>query len=545
MAARYYILTSTVLAVALVALGPAPALRGQEPRVNRVTATTPGALRTWDTQVDRMIRSGDLELRLDREDTLIEGRRHRRYAQTVRGVPVYGGDVVRQSDASGVTISMFGTVHEGIAIPTEPTLDTAAAHAAVTALTGVELGPEKQPRLVILPRPGGSYTLVYMARVATAEDITLYFLDAHTGVVVEQRSDMHRQTSAVGNGLGVLGDRKKVAASSQGGTFIGSDRLRPPVIETFDMRGNLTRTRQALNGVVILGANDFASDADNDWTDGANVDAHTFAGYTYDYYFKRFGRRGLDNANIRIRSLTHPVNRQDALTSPESVVFTYFVNAFYAGDGVMVYGEGLPPNLTLSGQNWNFLAGALDVVAHELTHGVTDYSSGLIYRNESGALNEAFSDIMGTAIEFFYQQPGNGPGRAEYLLAEDVVTPGGLRSMDNPGFFRHPDHYSRRYTGTDDNGGVHTNSGIANQAYYLAVEGGTNRTSGLSVQGVGQASRDQMERVFYRAFTQLMPSDSTFATARATTIQAARDLFGVNSNAERAVTQAWTAVGVN
>ena len=102
-----------------------------------------------------------------------------------------------------------------------------------------------------------------------------------------------------------------------------------------------------------------------------------------------------------------------------------------------------------------------------------------------------------------------------------------------------------RYTGADDNGGVHINSGIANQAYYLAIEGGTNRTSGLSVQGVGQASRDQMERVFYRAFTQLMPSDSTFATARATTIQAARDLFGVNSNAERAVTQAWTAVGVN
>ena len=295
-----------------------------------------------------MIRSGDLELRLDREDTLIEGRRHRRYAQTVRGVPVYGGDVVRQSDASGVTISMFGTVHEGIAIPTEPTLDTAAAARRRYRVDGRRARTREAAPAGRSCRGQAAATRSSTWRAwRRAEDITLYFLDAHTGVVVEQRSDMHRQTSAVGNGLGVLGDRKKVPASSQGGTFIGSDRLRPPVIETFDMRGNLTRTRQALNGVVILGANDFASDADNDWTDGANVDAHAFAGYTYDYYFKRFGRRGLDNANIRIRSLTHPVNRQDALTSSESVLFTYFVNAFYAGDGVMVYGEGLPPNLTL------------------------------------------------------------------------------------------------------------------------------------------------------------------------------------------------------
>ena len=82
-------------------------------------------------------------------------------------------------------------------------------------------------------------------------------------------------------------------------------------------------------------------------------------------------------------------------------------------------------------------------------------------------------------------------------------------------------------------------------AFYLAIEGGTNRTSGLSVQGVGAANREQMERVFYRAFTQMLPANATFAVARAATIQAARDLFGANSAAERAVTQAWTAVGVN
>ncbi len=524
--------------------GPSPALQGQQPRTIRVSAVSSGEVRTWDTAVDRMVREGGLELRLDREDTLIAGRRHRRFAQMVNGVPVYGGDITRQTDAGGLTVSIFGTVYEGISLSTEPKLSASEVQAIVTRLTGVEVGPERMPRLSILPRDGNQYALVYLARVATAEDITLYFLDAHTGAIVDQRSDAHRQTSAVGLGTGVLGDRKKVSASAQGGGFAGSDRLRPPVIETYDMRGDLSRTLSFLNGRVDLGASDLATDSDNDWTDGTNVDAHTYAGYTYDYYFKRFGRLGLDNANIRIRSLTHPVHRQDVFTAPAPVVFTFFVNAFYAGNGIMVYGEGLPPGVTLARQNWNFVAGSLDIVAHELTHGVTDYSSQLIYRGESGALNEAFSDIMATAIEFFFQQPGTGQREADYLIAEDVVTPGGIRSMENPGAFNDPDHYSHRYRGPEDNEGVHINSGIANQAYYLAIEGGVNRTSGVSVQGVGRGNREQMERVFYRAFTQMMPANSTFATARAATIQAARDLLGANSAAERAVTEAWTAVGV-
>jgi Zn-dependent metalloprotease len=91
---------------------------------------------------------------------------------------------------------------------------------------------------------------------------------------------------------------------------------------------------------------------------------------------------------------------------------------------------------------------------------------------------------------------------------------------------------------------VHTNSGISNQAFYLAIEGGTNRTSGLTVTGVGSASRDKIEKVFYRAFTQMLPANATFAVARAAAIQAARDLYGAGSNVEQAITQAWTAVGV-
>jgi thermolysin len=203
--------------------------------------------------------------------------------------------------------------------------------------------------------------------------------------------------------------------------------------------------------------------------------------------------------------------------------------------------------MTAGGQEWNYLAGALDVVAHELTHGITDFTSRLIYENESGALNESFSDMMGTAVEFYYQPPGSGPMRGDYLIAEDVVTPGGIRSMADPAAYGQPDHYSNRaiLPLSRDNGGVHVNSGIPNQVYYLAIEGGTNRTSRLSVDGVGFSNREQIEKVMYRAFTQMMPADATFATARAVTIQAAVDLYGANSPAARAVTQAWTAVGVN
>ena len=228
------------------------------------------------------------------------------------------------------------------------------------------------------------------------------------------------------------------------------------------------------------------------------------------------------------------------------------MNAFYCGlcgpdgVGVVVFGEGLPPNVTVGGQRWNFLSGALDIVAHELAHAVTDFTSALLYMDESGALNESFSDIVGVGTEYYAEAYyRDGAGVPDYLLGEDVIEPGGIRSLADPQRFGDPDHYSLRFLGIEDNGGVHTNALIPGHAYYLAIEGGTNRVSGLTVSGVGAANREQMEQVFYRACTVLMTRDADFAAARAATIQSARDLYGAGSAAEQAVTQAWTAVGVN
>jgi thermolysin len=527
------------LAGAVLAASPAAA----EAPARRLAAVAGQELRDWDTRVDAMLRAGELRVRRTQEDTLLPSRTHVRLTQLYKGVPVYGGELVRQSDGA-TTVSVFGTLYDGIDLDPQPTLTPDQAVAVVERLSGADLGPARVPELVVLPQEDGRFALTYTVRAFADATLSRYFVDARTGALVLKRDELMRQ-AATGTGTGVLGDRKKmsVRGTSSAG-FFADDVLRPPSLLTFDMKGNLSRTIGFLNGQLGIGNADLAQDSDNAWTDGADVDAHTYAGWTYDYYFKRHNRRGLDGNDLELLSIVHPVRRDDIRLYPNNIVSTFYLNAFYAGDGVMVYGEGLPPGLRLTtGQRVEFLAGALDVVAHELTHGVTDFTSQLVYQGESGALNESFSDMMAAGAEFYFS--GTAPGTADWVLAEDVFVPGGIRSMQNPLAFGDPDHYSLRFTGSEDNGGVHTNSGIPNHVFYLAVVGGTHRLSGVNVQGVGQANIEQIERAMYRGFTTMMPPTANFATARAVTIQSARDLFGAGSPAERAITQAWTAVGVN
>jgi thermolysin len=512
------------------------------PHRRAVAASEGRDVRAWDAQITRMIRDGQLRSRGEEPDLLIEGRGHERLDQYHDGVKVFGGEVVRQLNG-GQTVSLLGVVYAGIRVETEPVLGPQDAAAVVAGLTGTDVGPGIAPELVILPTDEGGYVLAYRVRVLTEDDLAVFFIDARTGGVAMRYSDLQ---TAVGTGQGVHNDTKKLSTSLRNGTNLAIDVMRPPAIYTYDLRGNLSRTQQYLNGSVMLNESDVAADADNAWTDAAIVDAHAYAGWTYDYLYKRFNRRGLDNRDRTMTSVVHPVRREDWAGAPSSVLNLYYLNAFYAGRGIMVYGEGLPPGVTMGGRQWNYFSGAIDVVAHELGHGVTDYTSDLIYRNESGALNEALSDIIGTSVEFFYQEAGTGYLKADYLLGEDLTAPSrAFRSMSDPQAYGDPDHYSRRYLGPDDNGGVHSNSGIANNAFYLAIEGGTNRTSGLRVQGVGAANRERVEKAFFRAFTQLLPNNATFSMARAATLQAARDLYGSGSDVERAIEQAWTAVGVS
>jgi Zn-dependent metalloprotease len=535
--------------IAALTLSPRPA--GQTPSVAAASATTANlaTLRDWDNRVDRMARAGDLRLRDEHEDTLLPGRLHERLDQLYQGIPVWGGDIARQT-VGGTTVSIFGTLYDRIDISTDPVLSPENARDAIARLSGVDMGG-RLPKLIILPLEGGGYALTYQDQAIGANDASVYFIDAIDGRL-RLKYSLFQNQSAVVRGIGVLGDMKKVSVRSVSGTYFADDALRPPALLTYDMRGDLTTTMNALNGVIVLNTSNLAQDPSTTWTDGPNVDGHTYEGYTYDFYFKRFNRRGLDNNNTRIIGLTHPVRAQDVLTQPANIVSTFYLNAFYCPGcgsdrrGMMMYGEGLPSNVRLlvggTSVGVRNFAGSIDVVGHELTHGVTAFSSNLLPVNEPGALNEAFSDMMGASVEFF-----SHPANANYLMGENLVTTpvaGFVRSLQDPLAFGTPDNYAIRLTDTADNGEVHANSTIASHAFYLAIEGGTNRTSGLAVQGVGGANREQIEKVFYRGFTQLLTSNATFSAARAATIQAARDLYGAGTAPEQAVSQAWTAVGV-
>ncbi|MFY0542386.1 M4 family metallopeptidase [Nannocystis pusilla] len=184
--------------------------------------------------------------------------------------------------------------------------------------------------------------------------------------------------------------------------------------------------------------------------------AHDLSGVTHDFYLSSFGRDSFDAAGATIHSTVHYSKN--------------YVNAFWNGQQ-MVYGDG-------DGYYASPFAQDLDVVAHELTHAVTQYEASLVYQNQSGALNEAMSDIMAAAVDAFQ----HGVSAKTWLLAETCWTPGkandAMRYMANPTQDGQSyDYYPERYTGQQDNGGVHINLGIANLAFYLLSQGASTRAT--------------------------------------------------------------------
>jgi thermolysin len=529
------------LLLLLVAGGAAAGRAGSIKAGTAVAAGSGSEADAWGLRIEQLAARDELRLAKTQADPDFPDRRHLRYDQWHTGARVFGQQLVRQLDAQGRTLSVFGHLLEGLALDTAPRLRPEQAAEAAESLMGRGARAGDPIELVVLPL-ADRVLLAYSMRVVRGGQIERYFVDAATGELAH-RLDEVKTDAAVGAGTGVWNDRKKMSADRTGSTFRANDRLRPPALLTYDFQGSDATLSEFLQD-GFASPSDIAADSDNSWTDGAVVDAHAYSGYTYDYYFKRHGRHGLDNNDIPLRSITHPGTLTFGLN-----------NAAYLGSGVMVYLEG-------DGFFVNFAAG-LDVVAHELTHGVTEFSWNGIYQRESGALNEAFSDIIGASVEFFFEPAGNARKRADYFIGEDIASEfdparNALRSMENPGSFCHggglgcdPDHYRKLFapagpcTRDNDNCGVHINSGIANQAFYLLVEGGTNRTSGISVSGLGAANRERAEKIFYRGFTSFLTPSASFADARRATIRAAQELYGAGSVEASQTAAAWTAVGVN
>ncbi len=569
-------------------------------------------LRQLDARVDAMARTDALELTSRLRDRQLPGRTHEYFQQYYQGVPVYGGGVSRQL-RNGVTVSIAGTLHETIDIATIPAISADDALAQMEAWSGAGRATDV-PELVILPLLVDRYVLAYHAPM---RDRMRYFVNAHTGAVVWTEPEFDEQ-SAVGVGHGIQGQRKKVSASRSGGVFQAHDRLRPAEIVTLDLQFDVEHADMLLDPMgPEWVASDVASDSDNDWTDPGVVDVHTYAGFTYDYLYSRHDWQGADGSDGRIMTM---VNVSE---DPEA----FFIPPPFGPEKSGVVAFGLEPDGTP--------AASLDIVAHELMHAVTYHSvrartgsrfrsslyyiegpssfttergsradcdtvwrvrSGplaarpfhlvcnedngriLLFINDGGAINEAFSDIVGTSVEFMFHEPAIGPLRADYEIAEDSISP--FRSLKAPqsipirgtSQFDYPDALRRgvhimlltdgesflfhQYGSTDlgdtivplptaGYSGVHWNSTILSHAFYLAIEGGENRTTGLSVDGVGGANREQVERAFVRAMTELMPASVSFFQAADVIRQSAEDLYGRDSEVYRAIDEAFTAVDLD
>jgi Zn-dependent metalloprotease len=432
------------------------------------------------------------------------GMSHYRMQQIHKGIPVYGSEQTVHVNRSNTVTSYMGQVISNIKLPAfkqtkHISTSTAISNAKKETKQVIQYLYQPTSQLVVLPyRQSFVYAyIVKLAYLAPQPTIWQYFIDAKTGKVLDKISILHELT---GEGKGVKGDKKTFEITKDGNLYYLKDQIRN--ISTYDAE------HQNENMPIITGK--LVSSKTTTFSDASSVDAHAYAEETFDFYKKSFNRNSFDGKGSEIKSYVHVGEKWN--------------NAAWDGEK-MIYGDG-------DGKTFISLAGALDVIAHEITHAVTQYTANLEYRNESGALNESISDIMGVMVD-----------TNNWLLGEDVYTPNksgdALRSMSDPTKYNQPDHYDDRYLGWQDNGGVHINSGINNKAAYLIAAGGTH--SEIKVEGIGRA---KTKAIYYRALTNYLNPTSQFIDMRDAAIQSAKDLYGANSNEVTSISKAYDAVGV-
>jgi len=293
----------------------------------------------------------------------------------------------------------------------------------------------------------------------------------------------------------------------------------------YDARG-----KDTLPGKLVRGEGDPKA------SDPAVNEAYDHSGDTFDFFHALFGRNSLDDAGMSLISSVH-VGEADGRDR-----YLPMNNAFWDGSQ-MAYGDG-------DGTVFRRFTGGLDVVAHELTHGVQAFTSNLVYRGESGALNEHFADVFGVLVRQWHEQKERGKARSQpqpsersWLVGVEIVVPAetrrAVRDMKQPGtaFVKdpllgtdpQPAHMKDRYTGPADRGGVHINSGIPNRAFVLAAE------------ALDDEPWETAGRIWYQTMLEI-PSRATFADAARITTRIARDAHG--AAVARVVREAWGEVGV-
>ena len=443
--------------------------------------------------------------RLEEKDVL--GQSHVRMSQTFRGVRVLGGELIVHVDDDGL-LGINGRFVPGLDLPAvAPLAPTEAAGAAVGWIeraggVNVEVVDVLDPVVWAL---SGQPRLAVPVRVMWVLDEELRFEDVHVD-------------AGTGEFVGAL---PKI--------FSAKNR------KVYTMNQACLSTGSELPGTLVISEGGSSSDT-------AVMGAYNNTGLAYDYYKNVHARDSYDGSGSVIVSSVHGQFSTGYSCTKNNAAW---IDSPY---NQMVFGDG-------DGSTFSNLARGVDVTTHEFSHAVCSRTADLAYQNDSGALNEANSDILGRAAAF-YGGNGSAATRTDWSVGADVYTPStsgdALRYMYDPAKDgQSADYYpTRNYasgcTPSDSNDycGVHTNSGIGNLFFYLLSQGGTHprgKTT-VSVTGIGLA---KAEKIWYRALSVYMTTSTTFQGARTATANAASDLYGGTCTTEwQNVHKAWDAVGV-
>ena len=311
-----------------------------------------------------------------------------------------------------------------------------------------------------------------------------YFIDARTGECIESYSDTTDLTPVDASGVDALGATRLLHVARDNIIYYMTDTAAK--IDTYDAQGKVLNQS---HGAVIV------SSKDNTWKDAISVSAHSNARTVYDYYAATYNRHGLDDNNFELPVVVHYT--EDG---------TQLYNAFWSGQFI-AFGDG------------DIFAAALDVVAHELTHAVVDFTVGLDYRYQPGALNEGIADAMASVVD------------PDWEMGEDLNT-GPLRDLENPSKYGLPSSMAQYRTMplSEDNGGVHYNMSIPSLAFVYVVN---------------QIGRDKAAEIWYDVLNKgYLAPQSQFVDMRLGAVQAATDLYGADSAEMAAVKSAFDTVGI-
>jgi bacillolysin len=464
---------------------------------------------------------------------------HVRLNQQYKGLPVYGAEVVvhlnefNEGEAfNGNYIKLADDINPVPTVSKQSAVDRVSTHLKTRSFHR-ELSPMEK-RLVQYEHPEATlciyqdkglvktnvlaYHIVYCPALAERWE---YFVDATTGTILhhfESTCSVDGPKTATGNDLN--GISRTVNTYQKGTTYYMLDISRPMYNAATSLLPD-----EPIGGILTIDMNNtFGEDqvvkhvasANNAWTATTQVKgltAHFNAGVAYEYFRTNHNRNSIDGEGGTIISIVNVPDEEDG---------SGLDNAYWNGKA-MFYGNGAT--------SFKPLAGAVDVAGHEMTHGVVQSTANLEYQGESGAINESIADIFGSMMD-----------PADWLIGEDVVKPGvfpggALRSMQDPhnggtnlsspGF--QPRHQNEAYTGLQDNGGVHINSGIPNHAFYKYAEAVT---------------REKAADVFYKALEDYLTKSSKFIDLRLAVIKAAGDLFGTSSNEVAQAGLAFDFVGI-